>query len=256
MSFTINYTELFKIRVLEAVTNNPIEDLHFFPTQECLENLKDHRLILKQRNSGVDIFYAQNPEALNLIMAPISQRTRFGFGFSIGDPSFFKKYDPDLTNPAQFYLDNLDNAGNILPGALEVLSENAVVDTIDATRVYGRTFTVTTDLTVAPAPNDYRINEKFNPANTLQTVAIDNPLGLNVVTTKLNDPYEQVAEYIKDSGPYLLESDTGQPATSTIYLDDQLVKKNATGIVDIYWENSQGTAAPGGNIYQIIFSLK
>ena len=256
MSFTISYTELFKIRVLEDVTNNPIEDLRFFPTEECLKNLRNHRLTWKPRNSGIDVFYEQNPEAMNPIMAPISQRVRFSFGFTIGDPSFFKKYDPDLTTPAQLYLDNLDNAGNVLPGAIEALSQNPVVDTVDAARVYAKTFTVTTDLTVAPAPNNYRINEKFNPANTLQTVAVDNPFGLNVVTTKLNDPHEQVLQYIKENGPYLLESDTGQPATRTIYLDDQLVKKNATGIVDIYWENSQGTAAPGGNEYQIIFSLK
>lgn len=256
MSFTLSYNHFFTVRVLDADSGLPIEGIAFIPSEQCAINLNKHRLTFKIRTGGFDVFYQQNPEALVPLLAPINQRTKFSFGFVISDPNFFTKYEPDLDNPPQLYLDNLDSTGTILAASNAVLSENAEVELADTAKIYATTFSITTDLTQAPVPTLYDINEKHNPANTLQSVAIDNPLGLDQVVTKLNDTVAQAASFISAAGPYLLESDSGQPATRTIYLDDQLVRENITGIVDIYWENSQDTVPPGGNNYEIRFKLK
>ncbi|CAN0425969.1 unnamed protein product, partial [Ectocarpus sp. 13 AM-2016] len=218
--YTILY-RFFYIRVLDADSGNPIEGMEFIPSLECKVNLEKHRLLLKKRTGGLDIYYQENPEAASPLLAPIKKRTKFGFGLVISDPDFFSRYDPDLNDPPQLYFDNLDGAGALLAGATEVLSENSQVQLVDTAKIYAKTFSVATDLTVAPAPTSYSIKEKHGPA-TLQTVLIDNSLGTNQVTTKLNDPIQQAASYVDASGPYLLESDSGLPATSTIYLDDQL----------------------------------
>lgn len=255
MSFTLSYIDFFNIRVLDVDSGNPIDGIHFIPSAECKMNLEKHRLLLKKRTGGLDIYYQENPEASSPLLAPIKKRTRFGFGLVISDPNFFSSYEPDLDDPPQLYFDNLDGAGAILAGAVEVLSENAQVQVVDTAKVYAKTFSVVTDLTVAPAPSSYSIKEKHGPA-TLQTVLIDNSSGTNKVTTKLNDPIQQAASFVDASGPYLLESDSGLPATSTIYLDDQLVRQSLTGIIDIYWETDQDTVPPGGTSYEIRFKLK
>ena len=256
MSFTISYIGFFKVRAIESVGMESIDGISFIPGKECIQNLNKHRLVFKAKVGGFDIYYQTNPQAVDPVIAPVSKRTRFSFGIVISDPNFFKKYEPDFDGPPQLYFDNLDSSGNILAGATEVLSEAAEVQANDAVKIYPITFVVNTDLTIAPAPASYLIREKFNPASTLQTVAIDNPLGLNNVSTKLNDPDKQTASYIDESGPYLLDSDSGQPPQKTIYLDDQWVKQNVSGIADIYWDNSQSNAAPNGNEYQIRFKLR
>lgn len=255
MSFTLSYIDFFNIRVLDVDSGNPIEGMQFIPSLECKVNLEKHRLLLKKRTGGLNIYYQENPEAASPLLAPIKKRTKFGFGLVISDPDFFSRYEPDLDKPSQLYFDNLDGAGTLLAGATEVLSENAQVEAVDATKMYSKTFSIATDLSLAPTPSSYSINEKHGPA-TLQTVLIDTSSGMNQVTTKLNDPLQQAASFIAASGPYLLESDSGQPATQTIYLNDQLVKQNLSGIIDIYWETAQDTVPPGGSKYEIRFKLK
>lgn len=256
MSFTISYIKFFKVRAVESVGMEPVEEVSFIPSKECLQNLNKHRLVFKPKTGGFDILYQTNPYAADPVIAPISKRIRFSFGMIISDANFFKKYEPDFDGPPQLYFDNLDSTGNILAGATEVLSEAAEVQANDSVKIFPLTFVVNTDLTIAPTPNSYLIKDKFNPATTLQTVNIDNPLGLNNVSTKLNDLEKQAASYIDETGPYLLESDSGQPPQRTIYLDDQLVKQNLSGIADIYWDSSQSNAVPNGNEYQIRFKLR
>ena len=256
MSFTISYITLFKVRAFESVSLMPIAEIIFIPSRACIEKLNNHRLIFKPKVGGFDVHYQTNPQAIEPVLAPISKRTRFSFSFLITGADFFKKYEPDFDGSPQLYFDNLDSSGAILNGATEILSEGTVVQASDAVKIYPQTFVVNTDLSIAPVPNSYLIKEKFSPGNTLQTVAIGNPLGLPNVSTKLNDPVTQTTDFIPESGAYLLAADSGQPPQSTIYLDDQLAKQHVNGVVDIYWDNSQSNAAPNGNEYQIRFKLR
>jgi hypothetical protein len=241
---------------VESGSTDVLEDIQFFPGLECIRKLKNHRLIFKSVAGGFNIYYQSNPQALEPVVSPISKRTRFSFGFQISNSSFFKKYEPDFNDNPQLYFDNLSNTGAILTGNTEVLSRSTEVESHDAVKIYPLTFIVKTDLTVAAPPTEYQINEFLNPGNNLQTVAIENSLGLNALNTKLNDPVGQEASYISKSGPYVLETDSGQPPPATIYLDNKWAKKDVTGIVDIYWENFQSNAATNGNEYQMRFKLR
>ncbi|MCX2743867.1 hypothetical protein OO013_08320 [Mangrovivirga sp. M17] len=253
MSFTISYIEFFKVRTINTSDSSPLQSIFFSPSNECKKILNQHRLVFKPRIGGFDIFYQRNPYATDPVIAPITKRTRFNFKMIISDLNFFKVYEPDFDVVPQLYFDNLDNNGNILNGPTEVLTEGSEVNVSDSMKMLPVTFTVNTDMSIAPTPTEYRIKEKFNPTNTLQSVAIENPLGLINVRTKLNDPLLQQASYINQAGPYLLETDSGQPAARTIYLDNELVKQEFNGIVDIYWETSQENADPSGNVYEIRF---
>lgn len=256
MSYTISYITLFKVRAIESVSLDPLEEIIFIPSRSCIEKLDNHRLIFKPLVGGFDVHYQTNPQAVDPVLAPISRRTRFSFLFTVTGANFFRKYEPDFDDSPQLYFDNLDNTGAILSGPTEILSEGGIVQTSDAVKIYPRTFDVKTDMTIAPTPGAYLIKEKFSPGGVLQTVPINNPLGFNNVSTKVNDPVIQETDFISESGPYVLETDSGQPPQRTIYLDDQLAKQHISGVADIYWDNSQSNAAPDGNEYQIRFKLR
>ena len=112
-------------------------------------------------------------------------------------------------------------------------------------------------MTGGDPPTEWRIKKKFNPQDTIKTIPIDNPDGLDFVEVRMNDPLLNPSEYISESGVYALETDKPSFEQATLYLSDDLGGSSANGVLDIYWDNSQDNAPdPTGKQYQIISKLK
>lgn len=260
MGFVIKYNRFFSVMLDELGTENPVEGFTFFPTKECSRALKNYNLVFRFRPSGFEVFYSETP------IIPIESLTLFSFGFTIADAGIYKKYglekenDSDTTvyQPA-LYFDNRNLDGSIIttsPASLvaEGSEINKTVTAPDTCKIYGQTFKVY-DSTAGTPPSSYELSHRFD-AGLNQTIPVANIPGQDVLTTTINS-VDQEEDYISESGPYLLQADTDPPPNRNIYLNDELGRRTVHGVVDIYWEVSQGTVPQdSGQAYHITFKPK
>ncbi|NNE78021.1 MAG: hypothetical protein HKN31_13225 [Pricia sp.] len=256
MGFTISYQRFFTVRVKEESTDNAVRSLKFIPSSTCENLLNNYQLVFKPMEDGFDVYYKSFPEASTPIPAPIASKVKFTFGIQIMDASFTTKYEPETVDIPQYYLDNLKSDGGLSPG--QNLTASTRLDVADLTYIKQQTFTQKTKLPIGDEPSEWRIKEKFGTA-TLQTVPITVPTDPNMPFTnvRINDPDAQVIEYIKEEGPYILETDKPDPTPFTVYLSNPIKQGAFNGVLDIYWNSIQSNVpVDTGRAYQIIVKLK
>ncbi len=257
MGFKLTYHRFFSVSVREHTTDKEIRSLDFTPTPECVDFMKKHHLVFRNQRSGFEVYYRSNPDASDPITSPIEVKTRFSFTVKINNSGFYDLYKPDVLKVPQFYLDNLTPSGNISNAAAGNLTVTNNFDDKDLALIRLQSFTERTDMTGGDPPTEWRIKKKFNPQDTLKTIPIENPDGLDYVSVRMNDPLLTPAEYISEDGVYALETDKPSFEQTTLYLSNVVGGLSTNGVLDIYWDNSQENAPDTtGKQYQIIFKLK
>ncbi|MDX1636329.1 MAG: hypothetical protein R3281_00065 [Balneolaceae bacterium] len=262
MGFIIKYSRFFSVQMeKENGAGEPIGGFRFFPTEDCQILLDNYNLVFRAITSGFSVYYSETP------MIPISERVRFSFGFHLPDSGFFSRYGLEKTGPADptvyqagLYFDNLDSGGAVITASPASLADDgpavsATVDSSDTYRLYRQTFKVY-DSAVGTVPNTYQLTNKLDPAIT-QSVTVNKDSGGDFITTTINS-VDMEEDYIGQPGPYLLQADTDPPPDRNVYLNDELGKKSARGVIDIYWETAQNTVADPdtGQQYTITFKPK
>lgn len=261
MGFVIKYNRFFSVTLGEEGAGNIMEGFTFFPTQECRRLMDNYNLVFRSRSAGFELFYSENP------LIPISESVRFSFGFSIPDAALFEKYglvredetDTTVYQPG-LYFDNLNPDGSIISGspASIVASGKDPGDTVSSTdtyRIHRQTFKVYDDAG-GTAPSSYELSHQYNTSLTQTNPVVSDPAGGHLVTTINSIDLE--GDYISETGPYLLEADVQPPPDRKVYLSEELGRKGAQGVVDIYWDTSQDTVSDPekGQEYTIIFKPK
>ncbi len=248
MGFVLDYQKFFTATVVEEGSGKPLAGFSFTPTRRCARLLSDHQLVFRPRETGFAVFYAANPQATDPLLGSISSLTKFSFAVQLKDSSFFTRYSPDPTTlPApHFYLDNLLASGAVQPAGQQSLAVGAFVDAADAARIYPQVFFAKTDLSQGPVPSKYLIKEIFDPAVTVEEVAINSSSGAPLASTRIDLSAHP-------GGPYLLDSDAAGSTPQTIYLDNDLTSQGVLGVVDISWESRQDSVPAGGLNYQLTF---
>jgi hypothetical protein len=244
MSFTREYRPLFSVLAREEGTNLALAGFSFAPTSRCRRALRDHFLIFRPGESGFEVYYQRNPEAVDPLLGPITSRVQFGFQFAQAQTSFFDAYEPDLTADTgpQLYLDNLTAEGEIQPGTTSSLSAGTVVAPEDATKIYPPVFDLTMDLGGDAPPTTYTVRRKFDPTSVVLEVPIVAVTGADRAVTRV-DLSGQPA------GPYTLATDAEDSGARTIYVDGELAGAPILGLVDVAWETRQDSAPTGGVAY-------
>lgn len=254
MGFLIKYSRFFSVQMKNDATGQLLQGFRFFPTDECRRQLRNYNLVFRPRAYGFDVYYSEVP------LVPISKRTQFTVGFTIADPAFLKTYGLTKTNPSDtthyqpgLYFDNLDSGGSIITGSTpQGLSEAATANAADTYRIYGQTFK-RFDPNNSDVPSSYELTHKYQPALT-QTVPVSAGPDADYVTTTINS-IDMGVDYLAEPGPYLLEAAGPSPFDRKVYLDNELSRSGARGVVNIYWETSQQSVPnpDTGQLYQIIF---
>lgn len=252
MSFIIKYSRFFSVHMKNDATGKLLQNFDFFPTDRCRRQFQNYNLVFRPRAYGFDVYYSEVP------LVPISERTRFTFGFIISDVAFLKKYGLSKTDPSDpahyqpgLYFDNLNPGGSIITGSTpQGLSEGAEANAGDTYRIYGQTFN-RFDPNDSNVPSGYELNHKYQPGLT-QTVPVSADPDAEYVSTTINS-IDMGADYLAESGPYLLKANGPSPFERNVYLDNELSGNGARGVISIYWETSQQTVPDTGQQYQIIF---
>lgn len=260
MGVIIKYSRFFNVTIREDGSDNTLEGFTFFPTRKSRHKLSNYNLVFRPRPSGFEVFYSETP------LIPISDKIRFSFGFSIADTGLFEKYgltrqdesDTTVYQPG-LYFDNLNPDGSIItdsPASI-VASGTGPDETVaaaDTYKIYRQTFKVY-DAAAGTPPSSYELSHEY-ATSLVQTNPVAPGAGDYLITTINSIDLEE--DYISDPGPYLLEADTDPPPDRKVYLSEELGRKGAHGVIDIYWENSQDTISDPdkGQEYNITFKPK
>lgn len=250
MSFVIQVSRFCSVRVEQEGSALPLESLSFAPTGATVKKLADHKMIIKPRMAGFDLFYSKNPLASPPLLGAITGPVHFTFAMLLSRLDLLEKYEPDLTpaSGAQLYLDNLNSAGNILAGNPVVLSSGAVAAVGDGARVTLPVFSATTAL-AAPLPTKFQVFKKFAPATLVQETPIVPVAGAAQASATIN-----LAN--SPPGPYLLKTDAAGAPSQTIYVDEEVAGMRPFGVFDLHWNSAQDGVPPGGLSFVLRFRLR
>lgn len=257
MSMVIKYAPFFSVTMISEINGTPISGFSFFPLMKCRHELQNFNMVFRPRPSGFDVYYCTTP------LISIDSLKRFSFGFRIHDTGFLNRYgltsegpaDPEKYQP-NLYFDNLASDGSVIttsPSSLVTGGLNfATVD--DTYQFYPQTFTVK-DEPGDTAPTEYTLTDLYNPA-TVQTVPAVQGSPDDFRYTIINS-VDLKEEYLGDVGPYMLSADT-EPDMQRVYLDNELSRSRAHGVINIFWETAQNTISDPtlGLQYTITFKPK
>ncbi|NIQ01950.1 MAG: hypothetical protein GWM98_17390, partial [Nitrospinaceae bacterium] len=81
MGFIRQYHKLFSLQAQEKSSQgeSPLPGVRFKPTAECRKRLGNHQLVLRQRETGAEVYYQLNPNAEDPVMGKIEKRVSFDF---------------------------------------------------------------------------------------------------------------------------------------------------------------------------------
>lgn len=261
VGFIIKYSRFFSVTFNEEGSDDPIPGFRFFPTHDCHRHLQNFNLVFRTSASGFAIYYSESP------LIPISERTRFTFGFTISNAGLFEKYglikvnesDTTVYQPGLFF-DNLKSDGAVItstPSSIVASSTalSARVSDADTYKIYRQTFKVY-DSSEGTPPTSYELKHKYE-SSLKQTVPVAPGAGGDTLITTINS-VDLKEEYLDEPGPYLLEADVDPPHPRNVYLNNELGQKSAGGVIDIYWETAQNTVddPETGLQYQVTFKPK
>lgn len=259
MGFIIQYKRFFSVTMMEDGLDKPIGNFSFFAVSETVRTLRSYNLLFRPSDSGFEVYYCTTP------LLPITDKVRFTFGFRYSDSSLYEKYglsktdssDPVIYEPALCF-DNLTSGGSIITeqGASLAASGSDPEEHVaaeDTGRIYSQTFTLvqTANHTV---PENYILKPRYQPS-PVQTIPVNAAEDAQTVQTIINSA-DWENNYMSEPGPYTLKSSSPE-STRNIYLHNELARKSALGVVDIYWETTQNSVAEDtGQQYQITFKPK
>jgi hypothetical protein len=259
MGFIIQYKRFFSVSFYEEESNEPLNGFSFFATSETQKVLRNYNLVFRPHSSGFLVYYCASPEI------SITERIRFTIGFTFSDTGLFEKFgltktdDDDTTvyEPGLCF-DNLkpdrsvittDKASLVASG--EGPDERVAAE--DTRHIYPQTFNLTHSTKVS-IPENYILKHQYD-SSIEQTVPVAEADDMQTITTTINS-IDMGENYISKPGPYLLKT-TSPASTRNIYLNNELGKKSARGVIDIFWETAQNTVADEtGQQYNITFKPK
>lgn len=261
MGFIIQYKRFISVSFYEEGSheNEPVNGFSFFATSETQKVLRNYNLVFRPHSSGFLIYYCASPEI------SITERIFFTIGFTFSDTGLFEKFgliktDEDDTTVYEpgLYFDNLmpdgsvistDNASLVASGA----GSDERVSAEDTRHIYQQTFNLTDSAKVS-IPENYILKHQFD-SSIEQTFPVVKDEDMQSITTTINS-VDMGENYISKPGPYLLQT-TSPASTRNIYLNNELGKKSARGVIDIFWEIAQNTVADEtGQQYNITFKPK
>ncbi len=243
--------------MLEEGSEKPLQIFRFFATSATSRKLANYNLVFRPHPGGFRIFYSETP------IIPVSERIRLTFGISVNSGELNNKFDLSNSDGEEtaelepgLCFDNLAADGSVItntPASIAAESDgtNEFVTAADTRRLYGKTFRIL-HKPGQELPAGYILKHQYNPALEL-TVPVE-PADTGTVITTINPINSD--DYLKESGPYLLEK-TDSEEIRRLYLHNELWQKSASGVIDLYWETSQNTVdAETGQIYHITFKPK
>ena len=223
----------------------PIRGISFVPTAATVNRLLDHRLIIRTRSDGFQLYSQKNPQAGNVRLAPITAPTAFIFSLRSSQPDFLARYHPDLdpeTGP-NLYLSNLENDGS--PRAGGKLSAGDTVETADAARITGRKFNARADMTATPKPTGVKALDRYKASRVAADVKFNAAAGSENAAALVDlsaDPGSAYTLAIQPSG-----------AKTTVFADDELAGHGALGVLQLVAAPFPGPDPGAGRAYTATF---
>ncbi|CAN5447924.1 hypothetical protein BH23BAC3_BH23BAC3_07820 [soil metagenome] len=257
MGFLIKYNRFFNVTFAEAGSEGALQGFRFFADDETKRKLLDFKLVFRPHSSGFQVYFSESP------LIPITEKTRFTFGFSFSNSGIYEKYgltksgeeDTTVFEPG-LYFDNLNSDGDVITSGIASIVAagiglNESVTAADTCHIYRQTFKVFNSA-ADTVPANYTLKHRFD-SSLQQTIPVENTADVDTIITTINS-VDLDDDFISQPGPYLLES--AAPSNSRkIYLNDELGQKRARGVIDIYWDKAQNSVADAktGQQYKITF---
>lgn len=259
MGFIIQYKRFISVSFSGEDSADPIGNFEFFTTSETERVLRNYNLVFRPHSSGFFLYYSASP------FIAISRRVSFTFGFTFSDVGLFKAYglthnggeDATALEPCLFF-DNLTQDGSIITsenGSLVASGAglNGRVSSADTRQIYQQTFNITHSADEG-TPENYILRHQYD-SSIEQTVPAREAEAGQSITTTINS-VDMGDNYISKPGPYLLQTES-PASTRNIYLNNELGRRPARGVIDIHWETAQDTVADEtGQQYNITFKPK
>ncbi len=245
MSFIRQYRRLFKIEARDSSTKKPLEAIKFSPTFECLENLRNHHLVSRKRESGIEIYYQLNPESEEPVLGAIESQTRFGFVLEVQGDQFPLKYKSALSPEIgkHYFFDNIKGNGTIEIKKETSITEGNVMGKTDAIQIHGSVFHEWVEM--KNNPKKLIIKERFK-----DTIIKEIPIQAksSVQRTSVKVDLSSL-----EKGEYRITTDATGGKTKNIYIDDDLATASLQGLVNIYLNEPQDKVPNEGAQFIINF---
>ncbi|MBI1181872.1 MAG: hypothetical protein GC201_15100 [Alphaproteobacteria bacterium] len=240
------YRPFMSVSVEEDGTGKAIRALGFAPTPQTERRLADFRLVFRPRDDGFQLYAQYNLEAGDVRLAPVTGRTPFHFGIWLAESDFLARYHPDL-DPASgpcLYLANLDPDGSVR--ASGPLSRGATVETADAARIVARRLNAFADMTAAPKPTSIKVTDRYDPARTVATAAINAVTGSTTAAVAIDLSDDAAAGYTLAPQP-------GNDPKTALFADDDLAGRGAFGALELVAAPFPGADPAAGRKYTATF---
>jgi hypothetical protein len=218
----------------------PIRDLRFAPTTSTAASLTRFGLLFRPREGGFSILYRALPTAANELVPEITDRERFVFGVFGGRSLTGFETGSEAGLPA-YHFDNLNAAGAIKIVDEASLAVGQVVAAADRADLRPEKFVIYTSQGESPATYSFTAQPKggaplsFEPSSS----------GGAVTETHVR---------LVGSGAYERKPGIAGATTATTYVDTELRRVGAIGVVELFWDRHQ-SAVPdeSGLTYRIAF---
>ena len=240
------YRRFLGVRAIEhvpstAIANSPpIAGLRFAPTSETARNLSRFGLLFRPRSGGFNLLYRAMPEAANELVPEITRRMRFVFGV-FGRRSLDGFDTGEEAKLPAFHFDNLTAAGAIKIVDESSLSVGQTVSGADRAELRPERFVIFEREAVGPA--EYRFTPKADGGSTERFPP--ERRGGDVVATRVD---------LQGQRAYERRPGLAGVGAMTTYVDGELRRAGALGVVELYWDRHQ-SAVPDeiGLTYRISF---
>jgi hypothetical protein len=242
----VTFRPFITVTVEEQTTGKPIHALSFGPTAATARRLADHRLIVRPRANGFQIYAKFNPEAGNARLGAFAGRTSLVFGIRLSEADFLARYQPDLdsTIGPNLYLTNRDPDGSVRKSGR--LSLGDTVEKADAARIVGRRLNARTDHSATSAAASLKVTDRFDPSRTVANVPVNSIANSGSAAVAIDLSADRAVAYTLAPQP------AGNPKM-TLFVDDELAGRGAFGALELVAEPSAGPEPAGGRIYSATF---
>lgn len=243
MSFRRDYLPFFSIRTIEHGSADVISGSEVVPTSECRKKIRNHQLLTRQRDYGLQVYYSTNPWAASPLLGEISSRTRFDFVLRLpGD--FYQRFHPDIAGNEKLHLHNLQASGDLKPGNAVTLSASPSTTANDAIKLVSQRFEL--EVTTPAGATAFELRSQFG-ATVLSSFDLDE-LGQGA---RLEFDLDG-----RNSGRYRLSPDSHPSQIADIFVEDEVAGQSCQGLVSIYLETAQTLAPAAGYEFNARFEAR
>jgi hypothetical protein len=243
MSFVWAYRRFLRFD-LDDDRGQPVTAFEIRATARTRRVMADHALVFQSEPAGFTLYSRYDPEAVDTLIGPITDRIRLSFALVLRERGFFDRYHPDLAGAGrQILLQNLDAGGSIrTAGTLSLAATVEQDELVQAGPASG--FPVTIDLS-SGAPDRLRARDRFDNSQLLEhefTAPPGPALRLSVDLATLPHPAAR------------LTTPVASALDQIVYADNEIAASGASAILDLWWDSRQDTVPqPNGAAFTATF---